>query len=397
MRRTPYMNGALILLNLILFAFQLVFRSRGVNLDGTVPLGGFDLTAFGRLHPLDIHFWNFLTYGFLHSPRDLWHVAGNMIFLYIFGNAVNAKLGHGAYLGFYLGGAAFAGLCHVLGDFSPVIGASGAVWAVTGAYIVLFPRARVTVLYFFFFIGAIELPGLWLVGVYLLFDVLGQIGVSALGSSGNVAHLAHLGGAFYGLVVGLLLLWLKLLPRDDFDMLALVSRWNRRRQFRDLTRKGFDPFESSAADAMRPQRSKKSVPAPLMDRIHDLRATVSDALGRGDADAAAEAYRQLVAIDDQQVLSARHQLEVAGKFYQDGAYADAAAAWERYLAVYPRHEHVDQTRLMLGLVYRRYLHRPQDAKRHLGEVVDRLADPEDVALARDELQAAEAAATPTSS
>ncbi|MEM8874092.1 MAG: rhomboid family intramembrane serine protease [Planctomycetota bacterium] len=388
LRHTPYMNGALILVNMVLFAAQLIFSPR-FSLDGGITRPGFDLTAFGALQPLDPHWWNFITYAFMHSQADLLHLVFNMVFLYIFGNAVNEKLGHWGYLGLYLGGAAFAGLAHALGSLNPVIGASGAMWTVIGAYIVLFPRARVTVLYFFFLIGTLVIPGLWLVGIYLVLDVLGLLGIGIFGG-GNTAHLAHLGGALFGVVVSLGLLWLKLLPRDDFDALALINRWNRRRQFRDMTARGFDPFDATARFADEKKSPAKS--DPKLDQIQDLRAEISETLGTGDEESAAEKYRQLVAIDEQQVLSAHNQLLVAGTYYRQGAYADAAAGYERYLRVYPRHDQADQTRFMLGLIYNRYLGRPEDAKRHLEAVVDRLHDPEEVEIAREELEKTNVAA-----
>ena len=89
------------------------------------------------LNPLDPSLPTFITYSLLHE--NLMHLASNMLFLYIFGNNVNDKMGHLAYLGFYLSGAVFAGVGYAATSTQPVLGASGAVSAVTGAYLVLFP------------------------------------------------------------------------------------------------------------------------------------------------------------------------------------------------------------------------------------------------------------------
>jgi len=91
------------------------------------------------------------------------HVIGNMFFLYLFGNNVNDKLGNIGYLCLYLGGSVFAGIGHAMLHSNPVLGASGAVAAVTGAYLVLFPRTLITVIYWFFFIGTMELPALYFI------------------------------------------------------------------------------------------------------------------------------------------------------------------------------------------------------------------------------------------
>ena len=95
------------------------------------------------LDPRMPQLYQFVSYAFLHGG---WmHLIGNMLFLYIFGNNVNDKLGNVGYFLLYLGGAIFSGLGHALFSNSPVLGASGAVAAVTGAYMVLFPKTYVHV------------------------------------------------------------------------------------------------------------------------------------------------------------------------------------------------------------------------------------------------------------
>ena len=98
--------------------------------------------------PARPYLWQFITYAFLHS--GLLHIFGNMFFLYIFGNNVNDKLGHFGYLCFYLAGAVFSAVGHTLVSSNPVMGASGAVAAVTGAYLVLFPQTLITIVYWFY-------------------------------------------------------------------------------------------------------------------------------------------------------------------------------------------------------------------------------------------------------
>ncbi|MHC4584056.1 MAG: rhomboid family intramembrane serine protease, partial [Planctomycetota bacterium] len=117
-----------------------------------------------QLIPVRPYLWQFVSYAFLHG--GLMHIIGNMFFLYLFGNNVNDKLGNIGYLCFYLAGAVFSGIGHTVIHFSssaPTLGASGAVAAVTGAYLVLFPQTLITVLYWLIFIGMIEVPALYFI------------------------------------------------------------------------------------------------------------------------------------------------------------------------------------------------------------------------------------------
>src|SRR5687768_13477260 len=136
LRTTPYMNWALIVANIAIFVVQKAQPQ--VTSEFALYANGPSLPAF-------------ITYAFLHG--GLLHLAGNMLFLYLFGNNVNDKMGHVGYLLFYLAGAVFSGVAYVLSqEVGSVVGASGATWAVTGAYLVLFPRANVTVFYYFILI-----------------------------------------------------------------------------------------------------------------------------------------------------------------------------------------------------------------------------------------------------
>jgi membrane associated rhomboid family serine protease len=140
---------------------------------------------------------------FLHgSPL---HIAGNMLYLWVFGNNVEDRLGYVVFPLFYLlGGVAAAGLQFVFDPNStvPSLGASGAIGAVLGAYAVLFPRARVTTLVIFFFITFIEVSALFVLGAWFvlqLFSGVGQLGVDVGG--GGVAYWAHIGGFAFGAIV----------------------------------------------------------------------------------------------------------------------------------------------------------------------------------------------------
>jgi len=144
-----------------------------------------------------------LTSMFMHA--SILHLGGNMLFLWIFGNNVEDSMGHVRYLAFYLlGGLAALALQVAVGPSSatPTLGASGAIAAVLGGYIVLFPHARVlTVVFIVFFFTVIELPALVMLGVWFAEQALfGAAGLtSPTGGSGGVAYFAHVGGFVFGL------------------------------------------------------------------------------------------------------------------------------------------------------------------------------------------------------
>ena len=140
---------------------------------------------------------------FMHG--GLLHLGGNMLFLWIFGNNVEDSMGPVRFVAFYLlGGLAATGLQTVIDTSSavPNIGASGAIAAVLGGYLLLFPRARViTVIFIIFFFTIVELPALiFLVIWFAQQAVFGYFGLGAGGDGGGVAYFAHIGGFAFGLL-----------------------------------------------------------------------------------------------------------------------------------------------------------------------------------------------------
>jgi membrane associated rhomboid family serine protease len=139
---------------------------------------------------------------FLHGG---WlHLLGNMLYLWIFGDNVEDRMGHSGFLVFYLLVGVIAGLAHVMVNPTsrvPLIGASGAIAGVLGAYLVLFPRARVRSLAFFgFYLTTISVPAIVMLPLWFLFQFLA--GWQSLGASGTgVAWWAHVGGFLAGLVL----------------------------------------------------------------------------------------------------------------------------------------------------------------------------------------------------
>jgi membrane associated rhomboid family serine protease len=149
--RDPYANYILIALNIVIFFLSYSFdRQYPFRIDGNIIfINGHMLSLPIRpwamdwiLLPGHWRYWQFLSYAFLHG--SLLHIIGNMFFLYLFGANINDKLGHIRYVLFYLTGAIVSGAGFALlhpSSLDPTLGASGAIAAVTGAYLVLFPDA----------------------------------------------------------------------------------------------------------------------------------------------------------------------------------------------------------------------------------------------------------------
>jgi membrane associated rhomboid family serine protease len=221
--RTPYVNYMLIILNLIVF---FVLQGAGGNLSFTyafasVPaeiLTGMDIVTQGQrivdeytgqafdlpgLQPTPISVYlTLITSMFMHG--GLGHLFGNMLYLWVFGDNMENRMGHGRYLIFYLSTGVLAALAHVFSVFMapgseliPMIGASGAISGVLGGNIILLPHRRITVL---IGIWPLRVSALFALGMWIVFQFINGLG--ALGGSGDgVAYAAHIGGFVAGVIL----------------------------------------------------------------------------------------------------------------------------------------------------------------------------------------------------
>lgn len=196
-RSFPWINVFLILANSAIFLWEVSIGSGAKGLItgyGVIP---HDLlnSGFSRIHTL-------LTSMFLHG--GLWHILGNMLYLWIFGDNVEDCLGRVRYLFFYLLCGFIASFVHIAvsaGSVIPTIGASGAISGVLGGYILLYPRAGIwTVVFFGFFVRMVKLPAFILLGFWILLQVLYAL-ANLSGTGGGVAWFAHIGGFFAGLAL----------------------------------------------------------------------------------------------------------------------------------------------------------------------------------------------------
>jgi membrane associated rhomboid family serine protease len=196
-RTRPVVTVGLIAANVAAFIYMLSLGPAGaerlINVAGIIPYEITHMSEVGEqaLVPLPL---TMVTGMFLHG--GLLHLAGNMLYLWIFGNNVEDAVGHVRFVGFYLLCGWVASLIHVLSvpDSSlPMIGASGAVAGVLGAYAVLFPKARVwSLVFILFFVRIVSVPAIVLLGVWFLLQL------ASIGRGGPVAWLAHVGGFVAG-------------------------------------------------------------------------------------------------------------------------------------------------------------------------------------------------------
>jgi len=217
-RTRPVVTFALITLNVLVF-----LRQAALDQDQLETF----IRVFG-LVPADFSWLNVLTSMFVHG--GLMHAAGNLLYLWIFGDNVEDRMGHGRFLGFYLACGAGAALAQTFSapmSFVPMVGASGAIAGVMGAYFVLYPKSRVLTL-IPFPITVIEIPAVYLLGLWFVMQFvngLATIGPAAEGQiTGGVAFWAHAGGFGLGALLVLLLRrperqavewWDQSMPRRD--------------------------------------------------------------------------------------------------------------------------------------------------------------------------------------
>jgi membrane associated rhomboid family serine protease len=193
-RTTPIVTISLIVINVLVFLYELTL-GRAVN----------DFTLYFGLVPAAFSWVAVLTSMFLHG--GLFHVAGNMLYLWIFGDNVEDRMGHGRFLVFYLLCGTAAALAQTIAapdSVVPMVGASGAIAGVMGAYFVLYPKSRiVTLVPLFFFFQIIEVPAIFFLGIWFVMQFLSGVGsiTTAAGGSqtGGVAFWAHVAGFVAGL------------------------------------------------------------------------------------------------------------------------------------------------------------------------------------------------------
>ena len=330
-RRKPVVTHALIALNLGVFVAMAILGAMDADLAEQVNAWGAvgrDFEYMGEVyHRFGI--WQPITSAFLHG--GFMHIFGNMIFLLVFGPSVEDRFGRLGFTLFYFGGAVMSGLAHMAVEMSPAIGASGAVAAVSGAYLVLFPRTRIKCFVIFFIIGVFMIPSWWLIGLYIILDLFSHL----ITPENGIANVAHLGGYAMGIAVAFFLLGTKILKHEPYDLLAILKQRQRRREFANATRIHDQQMSRIRADA------REMTPIdPRAEQIARSRAEIGSLLGQGKQGLAADAYVRMLeefGHDEQAPLTLHRaaQYQIANTLYQREDRVTAAEAFERLLKSYP--------------------------------------------------------------
>ena len=256
--------------------------------------------------------------------------------------------------------------------------------AVTGAYLVLFPQTLITVFYwFFYFIDTIELSALYFIAFKLI--VWDNI-VEPRFSPSAIAYSAHLAGYAFGISAMLGMLAIGLIDSSRFDLWAMIKRWNQRRRYRDVVSDGYDPFAGlPTAKQIKVKEVKKTTEQQQQEeRIKHLRNEITSRI-QHYLPAATEAYLDLIAIDNEQILPRQHLLDIANQLASESKHAESAQAYEKFLTHYSNYEYVEQVELMVGILYSRYLNKPELAIKHLQAAAQKLSDQGQLKMCNDEL------------
>lgn len=189
----PFVTYSIIGMNVLIFLYQLFLAMSGSEAEVSF------IYLFGLI-PAQFHIINLFTSMFLHG--GIAHLLGNVWFLWIFGDNVESALGHVRYALFYILCGLAAGLAQVLFNIDsmiPMVGASGAIAGVLGAYLIRYPHAQVHVFVFiFFFFTTIRVPAIIVLGIWFLTQLTNGLGTLNLDTTGGVAWFAHIGGFIAG-------------------------------------------------------------------------------------------------------------------------------------------------------------------------------------------------------
>ncbi len=205
-RSVPIVTILIVVVNVLAFLYELQLGFESAGIERLLDRYAFDYADFTdgltRHGPTLAVVTPLLAHMFLHS--GLLHIAGNMLYLWVFGNNIEDTLGSLRFLLFYLASGVAAAIGQGILSPGPMIGASGAVAGVLGAYLVLFPQARVSTLVFLgIFITIVRLPALVVIGFWIVIQILNSLAELRITqhSSGGIAYFAHIAGFVAGIVL----------------------------------------------------------------------------------------------------------------------------------------------------------------------------------------------------
>ena len=196
----PFVTIFIITANILVYIYQLTLGTKTgesfILSAGAIP---YEITHFVDTAPVDLIRPPLTLFSAMFIHGGLLHVAGNMLYLWIFGDNIEDRLGHVRFAVFYVLTGLIASIAHVItvpDSTIPMIGASGAVAGILGAYFLLYPRAHVlTLIFFFFFVDIVRIPALIFLGLWFVFQILSS------GAGGGIAWYAHIGGFVGGVLL----------------------------------------------------------------------------------------------------------------------------------------------------------------------------------------------------
>lgn len=393
-RTTPVATIALIAANVLVY------------LTVNLPSGDAELTrvfrtwGFDSDDPFSVQV---LTSMFLHG--GLMHLFGNMWVLWIVGDNVEDKLGKLRYLLLYLAGGFAATLAYTLiarwsdpgsaaelvggGEHEtsarnvPLVGASGAIYAVMGIYLVFFPEARIRLLmWIFVFMDVFLIPAKVFLGLTMLLDLFQTI--AAHGPAvGGVATAAHVGGGVFGILAALVLK-----PRVGGG--GVGGAWDVHTGFSRSVREGTEPFRGaaprSASARSRGGDAWFAPPEPMESGARDLADAVTTLVRAGRLREAIDVYPAYAAHRREPPLPPDVQLAVAHEFYRQGLARDGISAYRRFLDTHPADPDAPEAAFRIGLLYARGLNDRRSAAEWLEIAARTHPNPDAAAYAAQELR-----------
>lgn len=366
----------LIAVNIGVFLLMLALHlASPVNPSNGFSRPEYAVLLWGWVDPHNLKLWTLVTSAFFHG--GFMHLFGNMLALFVFGPAVEDRFGRVGFTIFYFAGAIGSALAHIAVEDAPAIGASGAIAAVTGAFLVLFPLTKVRVLMLFGFIGLLQIPAIWLIGLYVALDLFSQ----TFDSANGVANMAHLGGYGFGIAIAMLLLWTRKIPREPYDLFSMLNNRRRRKAFRAVH------SEMHSKPVFNAVGSK---PNPRAEQLARARSAVSSAISSERMDEAADLYAKLISdFADKPKAATLHrdaQYRLANHLYASEQRERAADAYKRLLDAYPNDPEREVISVLLARIHAHDLADRDAARDILRQLTETTSDPEIRSLAEQELE-----------
>ena len=356
----------LIAINIAVFVVQIVLQSQDPKLAS-------ELLDFGHVWGRDLTPWGPIASAFLHG--SFMHLAGNMLALFVFGPPVEDRFGRLGFTIFYLLGGIGSGLIHAAVSDYPAIGASGAIAAVTGAFLVLFPNCKIKILWFFILIQILMAPAWWLIGLWIVIDLFSQ----TFQPNNGTANAAHLGGHAFGISVALILLWTKVLAREQYDLFSILKQKHRKRAFIAATN-----------TAPKGPRNPSKKANPKVAELAHRRASISERLTEGNLEDAAARYLAMLDYfgDDEDYPTTMHrdaQYQIANHLYATNQRREALDAYQALIKAYPHDKERDVICILRARINANDLNNHKAARSILSHLIETTSDDDIKALAKSEL------------